>query len=759
MLRSSSSLRINRLITAVGTVFVALPVLLVLGLMVRSAHARPEMSVEARSVTSPASEPTTVTLTAGPMVLSVDYHSTLTATVVDTDTTPVSGQVITFSTMSDLGNGSFNPVTETTDIAGQATSVVRSTLPGHKECIAEASNGVTGTITILFTAGAPAFITVTAVPTTVVADGASTATVTATVVDQYHNPVGAGHEIWFIRDNQFPPFATTDTDAAGQATATLVGQEQVGTVSVKATLSDLSVEGETTVDFVPGPLDHFIFDTIASSQTAGTPFAVTITAQDAWDNTVDYDGNASLSDQTGSVSPTTINFTDGSWSGDVTITQATAPGTDILSVGGGGKTGESNTFVINPNVAADLDVVVTPHLLKTNMQATVVATVTDQYGNRVADGVQVAFAADPPTLGDLDPATDTTTNGVATTTFTAGADKGSGVIQATIAGVPQAEANVEISYHSIYLPLVVRNYPPPWERGNGSEGMTIYHIAVCPDNPETLYAGTRDQGVSKSIDGGVTWTSSGLTGQRVYAPAVKPGSSCNIVYATTWGQGIQKSINGGASWAAANDGLGEVRLYFIVADPAGILYAATINGVFRSINDGTSWEERGLSGYDVQYLALDPDDNSRIFGGTWGGGILKTENSGATWDAVNTGLTGDKAIWGLSVAPGTGGQTVLAASNNQGVFISTNGGASWQRSWQDSYGQTVRTVLALDLGGHLAFFAGTDGQGVLSSTDGGNNWTDYSTGLESQTSKNLSAGNGYLYLGTTDGAWRRQLVY
>ena len=41
---------------------------------------------------------------------------------------------------------------------------------------------------------------------------------------------------------------------------------------------------------------------------------------------------------------------------------------------------------------------------------------------------------------------------------------------------------------------------------------------------------------------------------------------------------------------------------------------------------------------NVQSLAIDPSAPATLYAGTSSGGVYKTENSGATWSASNTGL-------------------------------------------------------------------------------------------------------------------------
>jgi hypothetical protein len=92
-----------------------------------------------------------------------------------------------------------------------------------------------------------------------------------------------------------------------------------------------------------GALDHFEFSQISSPQTTGEPIPVMITAVDKSGNIVTgYSGSNSLTDSTGSISPTVANFLHGEWSGPVTVIHA-AIGV-VISTSGGGKMGTSAGF-------------------------------------------------------------------------------------------------------------------------------------------------------------------------------------------------------------------------------------------------------------------------------------------------------------------------------------------------------------------------------------------------------------------------------
>ncbi|MBA7465966.1 hypothetical protein ES707_01138 [subsurface metagenome] len=192
-------------------------------------------------------------------------------------------------------------------------------------------------------------------PATQVAGTPFTLTVAAT--DSYGNPVNSGF-----------PATVTFNSGDSHADVLFAGLSQGSAVDMGARIKDFSAKlitlnssqwvtvtggGETTQVNIPvthGPLDHFAFSNIADCTVGDTIFNVTITAQDQYNNTVlSFNQTAALSSTTGGETfiPTTATFISGQSIINVIIYKATFPDTAKLTCTYGGKSGESNPFVVN----------------------------------------------------------------------------------------------------------------------------------------------------------------------------------------------------------------------------------------------------------------------------------------------------------------------------------------------------------------------------------------------------------------------------
>ena len=159
---------------------------------------------------------------------------------------------------------------------------------------------------------------------------------------------------------------------------------------------DSGYSNEANATTQSGPLHHFGISTISSPQTAGTPVSITITAQDAGNYTVTlFTGTVTLSTSAGSISPTsTTAFTNGVWTGSVTVTGVgtgkTITATDPLSA----KTGTSNTFNVNAGALSSITISPASATITAGSSQSYTTTGFDAYGNSV-DASGTTFTISP----------------------------------------------------------------------------------------------------------------------------------------------------------------------------------------------------------------------------------------------------------------------------------------------------------------------------------------------------------------------------
>ncbi len=244
------------------------------------------------------------------------------------------------------------------------------------------------------------------------------------------------------------------------------------------------------------------------------------------------------------------------------------------------------------------------------------------------------------------------------------------------------------------------------------------------------------------VQAAVTWQqTSGPPGATVYSLAIDPLTP-QTIYAGTEYNGLFKSIDGGSSWSTSifSDGL----INAVVIDPINpqTIYAV-ISGLSKSIDGGSSWSAMNGGLFDrydtgVLSLAIDPTNSQTIYAGTTTG-AFKSTNGGSFWSAINDGLPPIYVdpysyvfpyIVSLAIDPATP-QTVYAGTDYNGVFKSTDGGNSWSavNSGLPSGELNQWNILVIDPTSPQTVYTGIWGGGVFKSTNGGTTWSAANSGL------------------------------
>jgi photosystem II stability/assembly factor-like uncharacterized protein len=162
-------------------------------------------------------------------------------------------------------------------------------------------------------------------------------------------------------------------------------------------------------------------------------------------------------------------------------------------------------------------------------------------------------------------------------------------------------------------------------------------LRFAPSATDYAYLGTRDTGVFRSLDGGLSWAPTGWTGQHVWSLAVDSGNPEIVTGASDLPGVIHQSQNGGLTWNPI--GIPGVIAYVLEASPTemNVVWAGTDHGVYRYANG--QWAQTGLSGQKVISLAFYPGKNNLLFAGT-ASGVWISKDGGSIWTAGPGELAG-----------------------------------------------------------------------------------------------------------------------
>jgi len=250
-----------------------------------------------------------------------------------------------------------------------------------------------------------------------------------------------------------------------------------------------------------------------------------------------------------------------------------------------------------------------------------------------------------------------------------------------------------------WTPLGTPGFPYTW----ASSGPTLL---LDPVTPTTIYAAGMCQsithnncGVSKSTDGGLTWTVSSnsplqpgtsppitmLGNAVILGMAIDPETPSNLYVSA--GIGIFKSTDGAATWSVTGS-LGSAGPVAAVAvDPlnSAVVYASVGNspgaGIYKSTDAGATFTDisNGLpSGWFANSLVPVPSVPGRVYAiGSFAPtkDIYRTDDGGNTWMKIGSGLP-DGPVLALAVDPGNS-SVVYAAPSAGGLYRSTDAGATF----------------------------------------------------------------------------------
>ncbi len=261
--------------------------------------------------------------------------------------------------------------------------------------------------------------------------------------------------------------------------------------------------------------------------------------------------------------------------------------------------------------------------------------------------------------------------------------------------------------------------PTQWTSiGPNNIGGRSLCLAFSPLDTATLYMGSASGGLWKSTTGGLganawQYIETGYPSLAVSSIAIDSASP-NTMYIGTgenygyqyslngldvrvtrgmYGIGILKTTNGGVTWSKSLDWTynSQRGIWRVLLNPKNrsTIYAATSEGVWKSINAGATWFQM-LNYQMVMDIEINPVDTSVLYisvGNLTNNvpnanvGIYKSTNAGSSWVKLTGGLP---ASWTgktmIELYKGNPDYVYASISNDLsyvGYYTSTNAGANW----------------------------------------------------------------------------------
>jgi photosystem II stability/assembly factor-like uncharacterized protein len=177
----------------------------------------------------------------------------------------------------------------------------------------------------------------------------------------------------------------------------------------------------------------------------------------------------------------------------------------------------------------------------------------------------------------------------------------------------------------------------------------VSDIVIDRFHSDKLFAASED-GAYLSTNGGTGWRRVGIESKGVRTIVQHPVIK-DLFFAGTEDNGVFVSRDGGKNWSTTNSGLKHLTVYSIACDRsnADILYVGTHGGgVYRSSDGGRSWNQKteGLSNLVIHSLVVFPSNPSVVFAGTLNGGLFRSADGGEHWSFNSQE---EAQVWGLWV--------------------------------------------------------------------------------------------------------------
>jgi photosystem II stability/assembly factor-like uncharacterized protein len=254
----------------------------------------------------------------------------------------------------------------------------------------------------------------------------------------------------------------------------------------------------------------------------------------------------------------------------------------------------------------------------------------------------------------------------------------------------------------------MKNYPVQLE---------VYSILQDETTPATIYLGT-NKGVYRSLDRGASWAAvtapKKAAAPRRRAPARKSAVKKPAVE-------VEKTEPEKPA-AKLTSITSKINALVRTGDGKNGLLAATDKGLYRTYDIAKGWDLVPFAeGMDWQILALAATDNDTIWVGTARQGVLVSRDGGATWQR-DSGIPERHPISDIEVDPLNSAKVYVGTQ--QTFYLTRNNGESWERRGGNLPAGDYNSIVINPNNTNEIFAASAqeNRDGLFRSLDGGKTW-------------------------------------
>jgi photosystem II stability/assembly factor-like uncharacterized protein len=229
--------------------------------------------------------------------------------------------------------------------------------------------------------------------------------------------------------------------------------------------------------------------------------------------------------------------------------------------------------------------------------------------------------------------------------------------------------------------------------------------------PHVLYLGTSAGAIYSSKDDGRTWQ--GFTQFRKDYVIDRMLVDGDHFYVAGWvldrpDQGsLFVSDDAGKTWTLTFNK--SIRAIGVSGDT---LVVGALDGVYRSRDFGRTFEPISTGIKDIQSIAIDPENPSYLFIGTWHLGYY-SHNGGSTWHAIAKGIINDSDFFTIVLD----GSTVYIGACS-GIYKGSDDGQQYVKEKTQTEARRTKIIRQVS---KTTLYAGTT-DGVWVTTDAGKTW-------------------------------------